>query len=150
MLRFTDIIQGRHSAFEPKFSHFVITLIVFVAAYYVAAEFRYQLPGYAALLLLLTLVIASIGLVISFGSLRHSKMSVVQGLVLGCLAAQTADDWTMGLAYGVGTFIVVYFIIKKLCARFLKLRNIWETTTGIMAFCVIYPFTVRIVGKLIF
>lgn len=147
MLRFTDIIHGRHSAFEPKFSHFVITLIVFVATFYLVAEFRYQLPGYLALLLLLCSVVSSIGLVVSFGSLRHSKMIVVQALIFAYLATQYHADLATKAAYAVGTFLVVYFIIRKLCARFLKLRNIWETTTGIIALFAVYPYTMIVVTR---
>jgi hypothetical protein len=147
MLRFTDIIQGRHSAFEPKFSHFVITLIVFVAAFYVVKEYRYLLPWYGALPLLLCSVVSSIGLVISFGSLRHPKMIVVQALVFAYVATQFHADLATKAAYGVGTFLVVYFIIRKLCARYLKLRNIWETTTGIIALFVIYPYTMAVLMR---
>lgn len=150
MLRFTDIMQGRHSALEPRFSHFVMTLMVFVAACYVANEFGYRLPWYVALLLVLATVISSVGLVISFSSLRHSKMIVVQGLVFAYVAAQFGHDWVMSLAYGAGAFIAVYFVVKTLCGRFLKLRNVWETATGIVAFCMLYPYTVMIVKRLIY
>lgn len=150
MLRFSDIVQGRYSAFEPKFSHFFITLLAFVATVYVAAEYRYQLPWYAALLLVLAVAVTAVGLVISFSSLRHSGMIYVQSLLLSYLVARLAGDWMAMLITGVVTYIVVSFFTRKVCSRYLKLRNLWETTTGILALSVVYPYAVRTVGLLIF
>lgn len=151
MLRFSDIVQGRYSAFEPKLSHFFITLLAFVATVYVAAEYRYQLPWYAALLLVLAVAVTSIGLVVSFSSLRHTGMIYVQSLLLSYLVARLfAGDWITMLISGVVTYIVVSVFIQKVCVRYLKLRNVWETTTGILALSVVYPYTVRVVQQLIF
>lgn len=150
MLRFTDIIQGRHSTFEPKLSHAIVTLIVFLATHYLVNEFRYSLPWYAAILLLITAVVSAIGLVVSFGSVRHPKMFMIQALALGYIASLFAHDWTMQIAYGAGTFVVVCFIVPRLCRRYLKLRNIWETSAGILAFCVLYPHTLHLISRLIY
>lgn len=150
MLRFSDIVQGRYSAFEPKFSHFFITFLAFVASVYVAAEYRYQLPGYAALLLVLAVTVTAVGLVVSFSSLRHTGMVYVQSLLLSYLVARLAGDWMAMLIAGVMTYIVVSLFIKKVCARYLKLRNVWETTTGILALSMVYPYAFRAVRQLIF
>lgn len=149
MLRFNDIVSGRHNAFEPKFSHFIITLIIFMAIYFTAFEYRHALPWYLVLPLLIGCVISSIGLVVSFGSLRHSKMVVVQAIVFGFIAWKIPYEMMMKLIYGVGAFAAVYFFIKSLCLRYLKLRNIWETCTGIVAFCVLYPYTIRTLENLL-
>ena len=150
MLRFTDIVQGRHSVFEPKLSHFVATLIVFIGTYYIAEEYRYVLPWYGTIVLLVALLVSSLGLVVSFGSLRHSKMIVVQGLAFGFIAAQFSYDWTMKIAYGAGTCVAICVIVPRLCTRFLKLRNIWETSTGILAFCALYPYSMAVVYRLLY
>ena len=150
MLRLSDIMQGRHSIFEPRFSHFVVTLVVFVVTYYIANEYRYALPWYVAIGLLVTILASSIGLVVSFGSLRHSKMIVVQGLAFGFIATQFSSDWTIKIAYGAGTCVAICVIVPRLCTRFLKLRNIWETSTGIMAFCAVYPYFITVVYRLLY
>lgn len=150
MIRFTEIIAGRYSRFEPTFAHFLITAIVFGVAYFVAMEYNsYRLHWAMILLLVPALFISSIGLVVGFGSIRYPKMIMLQGLVIAYLAAQIPHEFFMKAVFAVVTVLLVYLVASKLCLRFLKLRNIWETCTGIIAFSVLYPYTVNAIARLL-
>lgn len=151
MIRFTDITAGRYSRFEPTFSHFVITAIVFAVAYFVSTDYRLAHASFLVPLVLVpVLFISSIGLVIGFGSIRYPKMIMVQALVIAFLIAQVPRDFATKAMLAITSLVFVYFFASKLCLRFLKLRNIWETCTGITAFAVIYPYTYRSIAHVLF